>query len=109
MSIEITTVELARQLGERLKLARLNANLTQEAVAKRAGINRKAIVNAEKGRGQLTSFIAVLVALDLAQQLDTFLPQQPLSPLQLAKLQGEKRQRATGTRAADDEEESVEW
>lgn len=99
---------IAAELGERLRQARLNANLTQSAVAQRAGINRKAVVNAEKGKGQLISFVAILTALDLANQLNTFLPEQPLSPLQLARLQGAKRQRASGNNKVD-AGEPMEW
>lgn len=108
MKANLSPEALAEELGSRLKQVRLNANLTQEAVAERAGINRKAIVNAEKGRGLLTSFVAVLSALGEAEQLDAFLPPQALSPLQLAKLQGEKRQRASGNKATE-KEEPMEW
>jgi hypothetical protein len=44
------------------------------------------------------------MALDLTQQIDLFLPKQEISPLKLAKLQGKKRQRASGQRSKKDEE-----
>lgn len=47
-------------------------------------------------------------ALNLTEQLDLFLPVQPISPIQLAKLQGKKRQRASGQRQ-ENEEEHIEW
>ncbi|WP_354623255.1 helix-turn-helix transcriptional regulator [Psychromonas sp. MME2] len=105
---DMTAGALAEELGERLKQARLNRDLTQSEVAVLAGIARKTVMNAEKGKVQLDIMIAILMALDLADQLDLFLPQQEISPLQLAKLQGKKRQRASGQRSNKDEEPS-EW
>ncbi|AEF46420.1 helix-turn-helix domain protein [Serratia sp. AS12] len=103
-----SSLAMAEELGRRLKQARLNANLTQEAVAQIAGVNRKAIVNAEKGRGLLVSFVSIMSALNLTGHLDLFLPEQVISPLQLVKLQGEKRQRASGQRT-DKKGETTEW
>lgn len=87
---------LTAELGERLKQARLNQDLTQADVSQRAGISRRTVINAEKGQVALDNFIAILIALRLTEQLDQFLPPQPLSPVQLAKLQGKSRQRASG-------------
>ena len=89
---------LAETLGERLKQARLNNDLTQAEVAQMAGVTRKAVLNAEKGKVSLEIFIAILDALNLTKQLNLFLPEQSISPLQLVKLQGKKRQRASGQR-----------
>ncbi|MAD46532.1 MAG: transcriptional regulator [Oceanospirillaceae bacterium] len=89
-------------LGERLKQARLNQDLTQTDVAEQAGVSRKAVLNAEKGKVQLEVLVAILQALRLTAQLDQFLPPAPVSPLQLAKLQGKRRQRASGSRKESD-------
>ncbi|TRW48387.1 helix-turn-helix transcriptional regulator [Aliidiomarina halalkaliphila] len=107
---------IAEELGQRLKQARLNRDYTQEQVAERAGVSRKAVVNAEKGKAQLVVFVAILDALELTEHLDRFLPPQPLSPIQLAKLQGKQRQRASGLRArsgsatsSTENEDTPEW
>jgi putative transcriptional regulator len=86
---------IAEELGNRLKQARLNADLTQAEVASRTGLNRRTILNAEKGKVQLENLVAILVSLDMADQLNRLLPVQEISPLQLAKLRGKKRQRAS--------------
>ncbi|MFV8784322.1 helix-turn-helix transcriptional regulator [Microbulbifer sp. SA54] len=96
---------IAETLGQRLKQARLNLDLTQLEVAERAGVSRKAVLNAEKGKAQLEVLVAILQALDLTAQLDNFLPPQPPSPVQLAKLQGKQRQRASGQRGQHDGED----
>ncbi|MBI6882743.1 helix-turn-helix transcriptional regulator [Pseudomonas putida] len=96
------------ELGERLRQARLNADMTQAEVAERAGVSRKVVVNAEKGHVQLESLVAIMLALDLAGQLDGFLPRQEVSPVQLLKLQGRKRLRASGARSETSKEKN-EW
>ncbi|MEM8594393.1 MAG: helix-turn-helix domain-containing protein [Pseudomonadota bacterium] len=87
---------LVDEIGARLKQARLNRDLTQSDVARLSGVARKTVINAEKGKAQLSVFVAIMVALDLVEQLDVFLPKQSVSPIQLAKLQGKQRQRASG-------------
>lgn len=99
---------LAHGLGERLKQARLNANLTQADVAARSGVSRKVLINAEKGKVQLESLIAIMLSLNLGQHLDAFLAAPEISPLQLAKLQGKQRQRASG-HTVSQPEVSCEW
>ncbi|MBK0127780.1 helix-turn-helix transcriptional regulator [Pantoea sp. S61] len=89
---------LAEDIGQRLKQARLNRDLTQTEVAERAGIERKSVLNAEKGKAQFDVFIAIMIALELTEKLELFLPRQEISPIQLAKLQGKQRRRASGQR-----------
>lgn len=97
---ENTPAAIAEELGERLKRARLNRDMTQSEVAERAGVSRLAVLNAEKGEARLKVLVAILSALDLAGQLDLFLPSQDVSPIQLAQLKGKARQRASGQRKA---------
>ena len=86
---------IAGELGARIKTARLNANLTQKAVAKKAGVSLKAVTNGEKGKSTLESIIAILIALEMTEQLNSFIPKQEISPVQLIELQGKERKRAT--------------
>jgi DNA-binding XRE family transcriptional regulator len=95
---KMSPAAIAEELGSRLKQARLNADITQAELASRTGLNRRTILNAEKGSVQLKNLVAILVSLDMADQLNLFLPVQEISPLQLAKLKGKKRQRASKSR-----------
>lgn len=92
-----TALIITQKLGERLKQTRLNKNMTQLEVATLAGVARKTVINAEKGKAQLEVFVGIMLALDVVEQLDVFLPKPSISPLQLAKLEGKKRQRASKT------------
>lgn len=94
----MSPLAIADELGGRLKRARLNADLTQAEVASRAGLSRKTVLSAEKGKVQLENLVAILISIDMVNQLNTFLPVQDLSPIQLAKLRGKERQRASRSR-----------
>jgi len=84
-------------LGKRLKRERLNQNITQAELAKQAGISRRTLVAAEKGEGTtLLTLIRLLRGLGKLAQLDQFMPEPPVSPIQLAKLKGKVRQKASG-------------
>jgi DNA-binding XRE family transcriptional regulator len=91
----MSPTSIAEELGNRLKKARLNSDVTQAELASRTGLNRRTILNAEKGKVQLKNLVAILVSLDMEEQLNMFLPVQEISPLQLAKLKGGERQRAS--------------
>ncbi|WP_180066699.1 MULTISPECIES: helix-turn-helix transcriptional regulator [unclassified Acinetobacter] len=84
-------------VGERLKRIRLNKDLTQLEVADLAWVNRRTVLNAEKGDVKLSDLIAILGALNMLDNLDIFVPELPLSPIQLHKLRGKERKRASGT------------
>jgi|SRR5450759_703796 putative transcriptional regulator len=87
------------ELGRRLQAQRLNANLAQAEVARKAGVSRRALQNLEsKGVCTLSLLIRVMRALGKLGQLETLLPESGPSPIQLAKLKGRERQRATGRR-----------
>lgn len=101
MNLEnMSITAIAEELGARLKTARLNADLTQEEVSARSGLHRSTVLNAEKGNVQLKNLIAILTAMGMVNQLNMFLPEPGISPLQLAKLKGHERQRASGAKKA---------
>jgi len=86
-----------KEIGVRIRRERLNQNTTQETLARRAGVSRRVVLDLEAGKGcGLGAFIEILRALRKLDQLDVFMPDPGISPLQLAKLIGHERQRATG-------------
>ncbi len=83
-------------LGDFIQKTRLQKNKTQQEVAAAAGINRSTIVQIENGGGgTLLSFIQILRALEQLHLFQSFEIRQQLSPLQLAKVELKKRQRAS--------------
>lgn len=93
-----TAEELEIELGEQLRSARLRRNLTQNDLAKSAGISRTAIRALEQGNGStLLSLIRVLKALEMQSWIKTLHPAVSISPLQILKL-SRPRQRARPSR-----------
>lgn len=95
----MTNNEVCRVLGERIKNLRLRKDLTQEEVANRTGLSLSPIKSLEKGQGKISTAVAVLKVLGSLEALDAFIPEPPISPIQIAKMQGKKRQRSSGSRA----------
>ena len=107
---KLTPHAIASELGDRIKTARLNANLTQKALAKKSGISLKAVTNSEKGKSTLESMIAILIALEITEQLNFFIQKQEISPVQLIKLQGKERKRATSaTKTNTQSKDAPKW
>ncbi len=104
----MTDKAIEAEIGIRLKGLRLRRNLTQQQVADAVTLSLNVIKGLEAGRGKLSSLIAVLRELDGLDDLDLFIREEQISPLQLIKQQGKKRQRATGSRRKKDEDQA-EW
>ncbi len=100
---------ICHEIGRRLKRARLNVNQTQKEVAGRAGLSVTAVQSVERGEAMLESVVSVLLALNMVEQIANFVPDQEISPLQLAKLKGKKRQRASRTSEQKPTRKSNEW
>ncbi len=94
----MTDRAISTEIGKRLSALRLRKNLPQHEVASMTGLSLKAIRSAEKGESKLITYIKILRALNALDDLDHFLPDISISPLQLAKTKGKQRQRATSSR-----------
>ncbi len=95
----ISDSAIIRELGVFVKETRLKKNYTQSALAVKAGMHRDTLSEFEKGkRGSLTAFIQLLRSLNELELLDVFKITATISPLQMAKLEAKKRQRASTTR-----------
>ncbi|MRX27242.1 helix-turn-helix domain-containing protein [Kangiella sp. HZ709] len=92
---------VAEELGRRIKRARLNANVTQKELSEATGLSLNAIKNAEKGKSQLDTFIIIVMQLGFSEQLSLFIPEQSLSPMQLLKMQGKQRKRASSSDSSE--------
>ena len=105
----ISDKAILREMGARLRRRRLDKNLSQQVLADMAGLSRTTISDLERGApAGLLTLIQVLRALGGLEELDAFLPEPGLSPLQLARMKGRERQRAS-RQTADKNKEDSEW
>lgn len=92
----LTNNRIELEIGLRIKQHRIKRNLTQLELAVKAGMSRVAISNIERGKGvNLSSLIEILRALNLLDKLEFLFPEDEISPIELIKLKGKKRKRAS--------------
>ncbi|HHA2592432.1 helix-turn-helix domain-containing protein [Stenotrophomonas pavanii] len=84
--------EIAEDLGRRIRARRLSANISQAALADKAGISRRALVQLEGGQGSsIRTLICVLKALGLAEHLSRIAPVPSVSPMAMLKARQSRR------------------
>lgn len=108
---KITDARLLRLLGQRLAGLRLAKNLTQEQLAEQAGLGLRTVQRLELGAAatQLSGFVRVCRVLGLVERLEALMPEPAVSPLAQMKLQGRKRQRATGRKTVAAKPKKWTW
>lgn len=97
---QLADAAVVEELGRRLRQLRLDQNLTQQGLAEEAGVSVATVRNLENGkRTQLITLIRVLRTLGLLSDLDRLVPERRPSPIELLKLRGKERQRASSPRS----------
>jgi transcriptional regulator with XRE-family HTH domain len=90
-----TSKQIEQALCEQLKRIRLSRNITQEQLAREAGLSPWTISNLERGQGvSLDTFIRVMAALGIQQNLAALLPDPTIRPIERIDMAGTERQRA---------------
>lgn len=103
----MTDQAILSEIGDRFRELRLRKNLTQQELAHRAGLSVTAIKSLESGHTRLATAVAVLRELGRLNDLDRFLPVHGPSPMQLARMGGKKRKRASGSRAQNPDDDKT--
>lgn len=93
--VSMSDKALIKQIGAFVKHHRLEQNKTQKEVSEEAGISRSTLSLLERGESvSLITLIQVLRILDKLQIINSFRVEETISPITLAKLEKDKRQRA---------------
>ena len=80
----LSNVAVLTEIGNRLKLERINKKLTQKQLAGKAGVSLFTVAQIEKGFSvSVSMLVAVIRALRLLPNLELLLPEQPISPVAL--------------------------
>lgn len=90
-----TSDQIEKVLCKRLESIRLSRNITQLQLAEESSISLRTIGRLEKGQGvSVDTFIRVLTALGIQQNLETLLPDPSVRPVERIDIDGSERKRA---------------
>lgn len=90
-----TSDQIEATLCKRLENIRLSRNMTQMQLAKEAGVSPRTIGRLAKGQGvSVDTFIRVLTALGIQQNLEALLPDPSVRPIERIDIGGGERKRA---------------
>jgi len=99
--------QIEAELCKRLEKIRLSRNITQSQLANEAGVSVRTIGRFEKGMGvSLDTFIRILIALRIQQNLDVLLPDPDIRPIDRITIRGSERKRA---RPINESSEKSNW
>lgn len=95
----LTAGNLCAELGARLAKIRLSRNITQEALAREAGIGLRTLRRLEAGGScTLDSFLRIVVILGLTDHLLSTIPAQDIRPIERISARRSERKRARPAR-----------
>jgi transcriptional regulator with XRE-family HTH domain len=91
---ELTDPAVLRELGERLARQRIDAGLSQAALAEQAAVAKRTVERIEAGHGsELATLIRILRILKLLDGLDALVPELPPSPVAELRRRDKPRRR----------------
>lgn len=96
---------LSEVIGRFIKHHRLQKNLSQATVSQSANISRSTLSLLERGETvTVSTLLQVLRTLELLYVMDVFEVKPQISPMQLAKMERERRKHASGKSQKDQKE-----
>ena len=98
MKIErlLTDETVLTELGRRLARRRIELGLAQAALAEQAGVSKRTVERVEAGAtAQTVTLIRILRVLELLDRLEMLVPATGPGPIDLLKLKGKERKRAS--------------
>jgi len=104
---QVTPDTALKELGTRLARRRLDLGITQAEAAEAAGLGKRTVERIEAGGDtQMSTLIRLLQVLDLMDGVERLVPEAGPRPMELLKLRGKERKRASSKRVA---RRSDEW
>lgn len=104
----MTDNAISEEIGERFRQLRLRKNYTLALLSDRTLISINTLKAQERGKTKLGTMIAVLRELGELDELNNLIAPITISPIQLAKMNGKKRQRARLPKNISNQEQWVD-
>lgn len=90
----LSDASIVERLGSQIKQMRLEQNITQKQLQELSGVSAFSISSVENGGNtSLLTLVQLLRALKRLDMLDTFFVEKQISPIEYAKLQGQRSRR----------------
>ncbi len=107
---EMTNKAIAIELANRIEQLRLEQNISQKSIANEIGITDRSYRNFKKGQATLETVIGILRVLGRLENLNNFIPEEPISPLALLETKSKLRARASKQASDNDKtNDKEEW
>lgn len=105
----LNSEQTEQRLCKRLESVRLMKNISQAKLAEEAGVSRRTVSRMENGKGvSLDTFIRVMQALGLTDQLEALIPSSDVRPVDRINRKA-PRKNASSPRTPKDEGKKWEW
>lgn len=106
----MTDEAILEALGKRLSRRRIDMQLTQADLAHEAGVSKRTVERIEAGySSQTANLIRICRVLDLVSGLERWLPETGPSPMEMVRIKGKVRQRASSRRKKRTPDSSWSW
>ncbi|MBN2653131.1 MAG: helix-turn-helix domain-containing protein [Spirochaetales bacterium] len=90
-----TSQQIESHLARQIEEIRISRNITQQQLADEAGISLRTLGRLAKGEGvSLDTFLRIIIALNLQDNLKTMLPDPSIRPMERISNKGKERKRA---------------
>ena len=105
---QLTPEAILAELGRRIARRRLDLAMTQADAAEQAGLGKRTVERIEAGRDtQVSTIVRLLRVLGLTEGLERLVPESAPSPMDLLKMKGKERKRASSAKRVA--KRSKEW
>lgn len=85
---------ILKDIGLHMKEYRIRQRMQQKELAESAGVSLDTIARLEQGKNiSFEKLLRILRVLDMLENLEEFIPEPPISPILMKKLQGKKIER----------------
>ncbi|RLL51175.1 helix-turn-helix domain-containing protein [Mariprofundus sp. EBB-1] len=107
---QLSDEAILAEVGARITHHRLRLHLTQVKLAELAGVGKRTLERVEAGAStQMVSVVRIFRVLELLSSLDIAIPEAQAGPMDLLKLKGKTRRRASAKKDSDQPNDTWQW